>query len=300
MNSIIINTSVVDNFRFVECLGKGSFGSVYKIINKKNETLACKVENKTSDEDKQLKQRLKNEFLIYKRLNVNKIDCVPKVFSYIETEQHNLMCMELLGKGLNTIIDENGGKLDMGTVLNTSITIINNIKKIHKNGIIHRDIKPNNFMFGINENESKLHVMDFGLSKLWYENGKHIQFRENRSMIGTPRYASANVHMGLEASRRDDIESIGYMLIYMATGYLPWQGLKKKTKSTTIDYIGEKKIMISIKQLCNGLPACFSEFMRYAKQIEFNEEPDYDYLIKLFESHATKNKIKLKYYWESE
>jgi serine/threonine protein kinase len=140
--------------------------------------------------------------------------------------------------------------------------------------------------------------MDFGLSKKWYNKGNHIEYKDGRSMIGTTRYASTNIHMGIEPSRRDDIESIGYMLVYLIKGRLPWQGLMKKTKDNPIDKIGDKKININLKKLCDGIPKCFYEFIRYAKKLEFDEKPDYEYLINIIKKSAEEENIQIKYFFE--
>ena len=155
-------------------------------------------------------------------------------------------------------------------------------------------------MFGLGDKRDNLYVMDFGLSKKWYDRKKkdHIEYKSGRSMIGTARYASLNIHMGIEPSRRDDMESMGYMLVYLVKGSLPWQGLKKKGKSNKMDEIGLKKMSVNLKTLCKDLPECFYEYINYTKNLQFKEKPDYDFLRKLFEDSAEKHKIKLKYYWQ--
>jgi serine/threonine protein kinase len=299
------STNVKNKFKLIERIGKGSFGCVYKVLDKSNdnELIACKVENKNRNgEDKcegASKQRLRCEYNIYKRFMIKNFECVPRVYNFIETPNQNIMTMELLGKSLDVIFDDMNRKLDMGTVLKLGITIVDYLEKIHKIGVIHRDIKPNNFMFGAGNMDNHLYIVDFGLSKLWYENNKHIGYKRDRSMIGTPRYASVNIHMGVEPSRRDDLESVGYMLIYLATGSLPWQGLKRKTKDSQIDMIGEIKVLISVEELCASLPKCFHEYMDHVKNLRFTEKPDYNYLIKIFKNHAKTEKICMKYHWEN-
>lgn len=284
--------NVHDNYRLIEKIGKGSFGEVYKVIDKNDKYMACKVE------EKQSKSRLKSEYNIYKIFRAKNLECVPKVYDYTETPKYNLLSMELLGKSLDAIFEECKKCIDIGTVIKIAITIISALEKIHKTGIIHRDIKPNNFMFGIDDKQNDLFVMDFGLSKKWYTKGKHIEYKSERSLIGTARYASVNIHMGIEPSRRDDLEAVSYMLIYFLKGKLPWQGLKKKTKDNQIDSIGQVKMMTNLEKLCEDLPSCFLTMINYTRNLDFTEKPDYKYLIELFNKAATENNITVKYYWE--
>ncbi len=291
--SKLIGLTIEDKYKFIESIGKGSFGEVYKVQDKtNNQNSACKVE------DKHIKQRLRGEYRIYKRFAIKKLDCVPQVSEYLETPEQNLMIMDLLGKSLDTLFEENNKKLDVPTVMKLAITIIEHLHKIHNVGIIHRDIKPNNFMFGVGDKKSNLYVMDFGLSKKWHEDGSHIEHKSGRSMIGTARYASTNIHLGIEPSRRDDMESVGYMLVYLLKGSLPWQGLKKKTKDNKSDKIGEKKLATEVKSLCEGLPSCFAEYITYTRGLGFKEKPEYNYLKDLFINYAKEHKIQLKYFWE--
>ena len=281
---------IESNYKFLNKIGSGSFGSVYKIIYKtNNQVCACKVEDITTDSKGRVeKQRLKGEYLLYKRFRMKKITCVPEVYSYIETKSRSLMIMELLGDSLENVFEENNKKMDINKVCKIAIQIIKGLETIHRVGIIHRDIKPSNFMFGTGDEKDKLYIMDFGLSKLWFEDQKHIQYKNDRSMIGTPRYASVNIHMGIEPSRRDDMESVGYMLIYFAKGSLPWQGLKKKSRENPTDAIGEKKMMIDLHELCSGLPECFYEYINNTRNLEFTQKPDYELLVSLFEDDINK------------
>lgn len=284
--------NIGSNYKLIRQIGKGSFGEVYLVSNYTNEEYACKVERIGT------KNRLKNEAFIYKRFAKKKITCVPSIYKYCETEQYNLLLMQLLGKSLDTIFIERGNKLDIGTVMKIGISIISILEKIHRIGIIHRDIKPNNFMFGLDNYANDLYIMDFGLSKRWYNNQQHIDLKCGRSMIGTVRYASINIHNGIEPSRRDDMISVGYMLIYFINGSLPWQGLRKKTKAGSFDEIGKHKMLYDTNDLCKNMPECFYQYMSYVYNLEFTEKPDYEYLRNLFISSALQYNIKLQYYWE--
>lgn len=132
--------------------------------------------------------------------------------------------------------------------------IIDALEQMHEHHYIHRDIKPENFVFSLDEKQ--VHIVDFGLSKKYRDANtfKHIAYAENRPFIGTARFTSINVHLGLEQSRRDDFESIGQLIVYMLKGKLPWQGVKAQEKSEKYDKIKDMKLIIPNEKLCEALP----------------------------------------------
>jgi serine/threonine protein kinase len=280
-----------DSYQIIEKIGSGSFGDIY-LAKKKNIphlNLAAKIEERKS------KERVINEYKIYRKLNTSgAIKGLPKIYELIQTEDYNIMFMELLDSSLEDQYNKHNRNFDLPTVLKLGVEIIKLIHQVHKKGYIHRDIKPNNFMIGMNKN--KIYIMDFGLSKRFIKSGRHIEFHKNRSLIGTARYASINMHMGIEPSRRDDLESIGYMLVYFLINKLPWQGLKKKGKAH-IKEIGNIKMCTNIDDLCKKIPNCFNKYLKYCRNLKFNEEPNYNYLIELFKEEANKKKLKLVFQW---
>jgi len=281
-----------DDFTILNKIGKGSFGEVYLTEDKKGHKWASKVEEKRSN------SRLRDEYNIYKKIHrLGPSYGIPKILKFLETPQYNIMVMELLGPSLDALFTEYDKKFDIGTVLKIAIETVSLLKEFHNAGFIHRDIKPNNFLVGFDNKIDQLYIMDFGLSKQYINKGKHIDFRSERSLIGTARYASLNIHFGLEPSRRDDLESTGYMFVYLIKGCLPWQGLKKGKKLSQMDKIGEVKLLTQLETLCEGLPSCFFDYLTYCRKLKFDETPDYEYLQNLFINTANKNNIKLEYIW---
>jgi casein kinase I family protein HRR25 len=137
---------------------------------------------------------------------------------------------------------------------------------------------------GVGKRGNQVNLIDFGLAKRYCDPKTkfHIAYREMKSLTGTARYASINTHLGVEQSRRDDLESLGYAFIYFLRGSLPWQGLKAATKKQKYDRIMEKKMTEPTEFLCRGFPKEFAIYLNYSRSLRFDDKPDYDYLRKLF------------------
>ncbi len=281
----------MNNYFFEKKIGSGSFGDVYLVNDKDtNEKLAAKVEEKKKN------SRLYDEFKIYRRIHRKRqIDGLPQIMNFIQTPKFNILIMELLEKDLEKIFVEKNKCFKLNTVLFLGLNIISLLEQLHDSGYIHRDIKPNNFMIG--KDKKKIYIMDFGLSKRYIIKGKHIPLRTDKSLTGTARYTSINVHMGLEPSRRDDIESVGYMLIYFLKGKLPWQGLKKEKGQNSIEIIGDVKICTSLDNLCKNLPDCFKKYLVHCRELKYEARPDYNYLKNLFIDTIQKLKLSFSYEW---
>jgi serine/threonine protein kinase len=209
------------------------------------------------------------------------------------------MVMQLLGKNLENIFEEKG-KFSLKTVCMIGYQFVSILEYIHNRHIIHRDIKPDNFVLGLNELSQYIYILDFGLAKK-YRSSKTLEqlpFTNRGKIIGTARYASINALKGYELSRRDDLESAGYVLLYFIKGKLPWQGIITKTKDEKYKKILEKKEQISSKKLCEGLPQEFNNFIDYVRNLDYLEQPDYEMLRGLFNTMLRKDHNKFDYIYD--
>jgi serine/threonine protein kinase len=187
---------------------------------------------------------------------------VPNVICYGNSNDYHILVMELLGKSLEDLFNHCQRKFSLKTVSVLGIKMLERIQSVHEKYHIHRDIKPDNFMMGANENENTLYIIDFGLAKKYKSSSKktHIPFKQNKNITGTARYCSINTHRGFEQSRRDDLESIGYVLIYFLKEKLPWQGIKCKKDEDHYTKIFQKKSSTSSAELCKGLPGILIKY----------------------------------------
>lgn len=208
---------------------------------------------------------------------------IPFVRWYGTECDYNALVIDLLGPSLEDLFNFCNRKFSYKTVLLLADQLLCRLEFIHAKSFIHRDIKPDNFLMGIGRRGNQINVIDFGLAKKFRDprTHLHIPYRENKNLTGTARYASINTHLGCEQSRRDDIESLAYVLIYFCRGCLPWQGLKAHTKRQKYDRIMEKKMTTSTEVLTRGLPCEFTIFLNYARSLRFDDKPDYLYLRKL-------------------
>uniref|UniRef100_A0A2K5MFS8 non-specific serine/threonine protein kinase n=1 Tax=Cercocebus atys TaxID=9531 RepID=A0A2K5MFS8_CERAT len=192
--------------------------------------------------------------------------------------------MDLLGPSLEDLFNFCSRRFTMKTVLMLADQMISRIEYVHTKNFLHRDIKPDNFLMGTGRHCNKLFLIDFGLAKKYRDNRtrQHIPYREDKHLIGTVRYASINAHLGIEQSRRDDMESLGYVFMYFNRTSLPWQGLKAITKKQKYEKISEKKMSTPVEVLCKGFPAEFAMYLNYCRGLRFEEVPDYMYLRQLF------------------
>lgn len=161
---------------------------------------------------------------------------------------------------------------------------ITGIEYIHSRNFIHRDIKPENFLMGLGNRRNQVYAIDFGLAKRFRdpETHHHIPYKYKEDLTGTARYASISIHLGVEPARRDDLESLAYILIYFLRGELPWQGIKAETTKQKYDRIMEKKIKSRTDILCHGFPTEFGTFLNYTRALPFDAQPDYSYIRNLF------------------
>ena len=193
--------------------------------------------------------------------------------------------MDLLGHNLEELMKHNSSKrFSLKSVLMIADQMLTRLNNLHDKDYIHRDLKPENCVIGLEEKENIVFLIDFGLSRKYRDSrtNEHIPYKEGKSILGTVRYISIYTHFGIEQSRRDDIESLGYILVYLAKGILPWQGQKAKTKKEKYKIIMDKKLEFKPEMLCHGLPDEFRQFFEYIRGVQFTEKPDYSFLHGLF------------------
>nr|XP_043635511.1 casein kinase 1-like protein 2 [Erigeron canadensis] len=269
---------VGNKFRLGRKIGSGSFGEIYLGTNiQTNEEVAIKLENVKTKHP-----QLLYESKLYKILQGG--TGIPNVRWYGVEGDYNVLVLDLLGPSLEDLFNFCSRKLSLKTVLMLADQMINRVEFVHCKSFLHRDIKPDNFLMGLGRRANQVYAIDFGLAKKYRDSTthQHIPYRENKNLTGTARYASMNTHLGIEQSRRDDLESLGFVLMYFLRGSLPWQGLKAGNKKQKYEKISEKKVQTSIEALCRGYPTEFASYFHYCRSLRFDDKPDYSYLKRIF------------------
>lgn len=278
-----LHNTIIGNgqYAIIEQIGAGSFGHVFRAQDTRSqEDRAIKVEPKSL-----AIRPLKHEVHVYRKLS----DCrgVLPVLAFLETPTDLVMVIELLGHSLSYLSEFCARKFSLKTICMLACETISMLEGIHNKGYVHRDVKPGNVMVD-GQTRKQLRMIDFGMAKSYLnKDGSHRKLETGKGMNGTARYASANAHKGNEQSRRDDLESLGYMILYLAKGRLPWQSTKGefKTKEEDNNYIMKMKCDDKVMdETCSGMaisPA-IKEHIKYCKKLEYEADPDYGYLRGLY------------------
>ena len=294
-----------------EKIGSGSFGEVLYGFHRNTEReVAVKILNSDTSQDN-----------INREINLTRylqgVQGFPSLYYCGVFEKKNIIVESLLGPSLDKLFKFCGRIFPLKTVCLIGIELVKRLEAMHNRGIIHRDLKPNNLAWGnfnnsynnisINNNNNSnnnninnfdkldlntIYLIDFGLSCSYWDNNspqRHYKLSNGLNFVGTLRYASLNSHKGIRQSRRDDLESMIYILIYFLKGKLPWQDVKAKNKDERYKLIEQIKTKVSIISLCENIPIEFAELLKYIKSLEFNAKPNYNKFYLCF--HNIINKI---------
>lgn len=275
-----------NKYRLDEEIGHGGFGMVFRATHLvTSKQYALKIDAKR-----------KGVALSEAKILSDLVDGVgiPKLHSKGSCLDFTYFVMELLDSSLQRIIKQCGGSLNIETVAKAGTQIVNRLEFIHNRGYIHRDIKPSQFLMG--RKQKILYLVDYGLAKKYQIFKNHVPFQTHCPRAGNATYASVNSHMGIRQSRRDDLESAGYMIVYMYKGSLPWQSRHNSNSVMKWQKVFLKKASISLAELCHGCPEEILKFMEYSRSLKFEEKPDYAYIKNLLNSLLNKyeetNKLK--------
>jgi casein kinase 1 len=275
----------IANGRFIvkTKLGNGSFGDIFSGIDTWHEDrdVAIKLEHVKSRHP-----QLLYEAKVYKVLHSSSQPAVgiPHMYWAGTEGDFNIMVMDLCGPCLEDLFTYCGRQFTLKTTLLLADQMLRRLELFHTSHFLHRDIKPENFVMGQGDRAHHLYLVDFGLSKRYWDPrlSQHIPYKEGKPLTGTARYCSVNTHLGVEQSRRDDLESVGFLLVYFARGSLPWQGLRIADQAQKTARIGEKKIATSLDFLCKDLPPVFLKFAKQCRGLKFEETPNYEGMRALF------------------
>uniref|UniRef100_A0A453FEV2 non-specific serine/threonine protein kinase n=2 Tax=Aegilops tauschii subsp. strangulata TaxID=200361 RepID=A0A453FEV2_AEGTS len=267
-------------------LGKGGFGQVY--VGRRISAnaagaveVALKFEHKNS---KGCNHGPPYEWQVYDILGG--IHGVPRVHYKGRQGDYFIMVMDMLGLSLWDACSNNSHTMSVEMVACIAIEAISILEKVHSKGYVHGDVKPENFLLGPpgTPEEKKLFLVDLGLATKWKDRstGHHVEYDQRPDIFrGTVRYASVHAHLGRIGSRRDDLESLAYTLVFLLRGRLPWQGYQGENKGFLVC---KKKMCTSPESLCSFCPQPFKEFVEYVVNLKFDEEPNYAKCISLFDS----------------
>ncbi|KAH9015348.1 kinase-like domain-containing protein [Lactarius hengduanensis] len=226
------------------------------------------------DEISKLGKTLSHEHSVYKALSG--MSGIPTMHWYGREVPYNVMVLNRLDLTLEEVISK---RHDINLVFSYVDQMLLCLESLHERSYIHRDVKPTNFMTGAGELSSRVFLIDFGLAQLFHNPStrRHVPLVSELKTVGTITFTSINSHSGRTQSRRDDLESLVYSIVYLCRGRLPWQNIVNGSIEKYVASVLEKKIASS-KTLCQGLPAPFVAFTQHIQSLSFDERPQYDKL----------------------
>ena len=282
-------TLVAQRFRVSAELGKGAFGTTYRGLDiDSHMPVAIKLEHpEQSRKHQACRSPLCVENSMYRAIHPGR--GIPSIEWFGRTEAGYILVMELLGPSLESIRQRHpGGQLPLRIVLDLAVQLLRRLEHCHSRGVIHRDIKPDNIVLGRDRQRRKCFLVDFGLAKSYMRDGEHIPRKDGKKLTGSARYCSVHTHRGCEQSRRDDMESYMYTLIYFLRGRLPWQGIRCKDKDKRYQKIAHIKQTVPIAEICRGLPPLFGALLRSVRGLGFTEAPPYQQYRAMFKALSRK------------
>lgn len=261
-------------FTLDKLLGKGGFGEVYQGTQvATGEKVAIKLEKCSGRSFLFHEARVMQDLQTFSQ---NPTCGMPTLKYFGQEGDFRVLIMTLHGPSLEDL-HEHLGRFSLKTTLMLADQMISRLEFVHSVGYVHRDLKPDNFLMGIGKLSHHCYLIDFGLStKYLSSNGSHREMTTGRNFVGTTRYASLRTHQGISQSRRDDMEQLAYIFVYLLRGRLPWSGLNIKDRDEKEKAIGDMKEKLPTSQICNRCPQQFEDFLLYSRKMEFTETPQYE------------------------
>ena len=314
-------------YKLQEHLGTGSFGVLYRaeVLRARPSASPSASASEALPPHVALKfeaaglhrPQLENEYRIYRLLKDD--SGFARAYDYFEDAQggYNCLVLQLMGASLEAlrrrqpvaetiVLPTNGKRLplrkfSLKTVLMIADQLLTSVEAFHRAGFVHRDIKPENVLVGAAaENRHLVHLVDLGIAKPFLDaaSGRHVPYTEHLSLSGTARYCSVNSSIEIEQSRRDDVEGLLFVLLYLLNGYLKWQGCKAETQEKTYQHICARKLNLSVEEICDQAPAEFCEALTYCRGLRFDDRPDYKRLRRLFRHCARRHEFVYDYRYD--
>lgn len=310
MNDIVARLQIYTNgrFRFNHILGEGSYGVVYSCFDQfRSEEVALKVFG--------TKKLPKDKFSEYEMLKeLQDTPGIPKIYDHFEYPDLWAFSMELLGPNLGQI-HARYQPFSLRTVSLIGLQLLDTLEQVHNKGFVHRDIKPANIMVGGPRFRSSIYLIDYGVSRKFFNDNQnmlggtgHLSPRQRSGLIGTARFASIHSHMNMEVSRRDDLESMLYVLIFIYRGELEWSKIDFKPeqdRDSIFQAIKDMKISTPASAICKGMSEHFRIMLEYVRNLNFKEQPAYSAMRRMFNGVLEQEAIHdsygrpLKFEWET-